>query len=31
MGKKGIPHEELLQEFGLSVEDFERMARGKKD
>jgi hypothetical protein len=30
-GGKGIPHEEVLQEFGLTADDFERMAHGKKD
>ena len=30
-GGKGIPHEEVLQEFGLTVEDFRRMAHGEKD
>lgn len=30
-GGKGIPHEEVLQEFGLTTEDFQRMAHGKKD
>ena len=30
-GGKGIPHEEVLQDFGLSTEDFHRMAHGKKD
>jgi hypothetical protein len=29
-GGKGIPHEEMLRDFGLSTEDFERMAHGKK-
>ena len=29
-GGKGIPHEEVLQEFGLSMEDFRRMADGEK-
>jgi hypothetical protein len=27
---KGIPHDEILQDFGLTYEDFARMARGKK-
>ena len=30
-GGKGIPHEEVLQDFGLTTEDFQRMAHGKKD
>jgi hypothetical protein len=30
-GGKGIPHEEVLQDFGLMTEDFHRMAHGKKD
>jgi hypothetical protein len=30
-GGKGIPHDEVLQDFGLTVEDFHRMAHGKKD
>ena len=30
-GGKGIPHEEMLQDFGLTTEDFHRMAHGKKD
>jgi hypothetical protein len=30
-GGKGIPHEEVLQDFGLTTEDFHRMAHGKKD
>ena len=30
-GGKGIPHEEVLQDFGLTAEDFHRMAHGKKD
>jgi len=30
-GGKGIPHEEVLQDFGLTTEDFERMAHAKKD
>jgi len=29
-GGTGIPHEEILQDFGLSKEDFHRMAHGKK-
>jgi hypothetical protein len=29
-GGKGIPHEEVLRDFGLTAEDFERMAHGKK-
>lgn len=27
---KGIPHDEILQDFGLTSEDFHRMAHGKK-
>lgn len=30
-GGKGIPHEEVLKDFGLTTEDFHRMAPGKKD
>jgi len=30
-GGKGIPHEEVLRDFGLTAEDFHRMAHGKKD
>jgi hypothetical protein len=30
-GGKGIPHEELLQDLGLTTEDFRRMAEAKKD
>jgi hypothetical protein len=30
-GGKGILHEELLQDFGLTTDDFHRMAHGKKD
>ena len=30
-GGKGIPHEDVLQDFGLTPEDFRRMADGKKD
>jgi len=30
-GGKGIPHEEVLQDFGLTTKDFHRMAHGKKD
>jgi hypothetical protein len=30
-GGKGIPHEEVLQDFGLTTEDFHRMAHAKKD
>jgi hypothetical protein len=30
-GGQGIPHEKVLQDFGLTTEDFQRMARGKKD
>jgi len=30
-GGKGIPHEAVLQDFGLTTEDFHRMAHGKKD
>jgi len=30
-GGKGIPHEEVLKDFGLTTEDFHRMAHGKKD
>ncbi len=30
-GGKGISHEEVLQDFGLTKEDFQRLARGKKD
>ena len=29
-GGKGIPHEAVLQECGLSMEDFHRMAHGEK-
>lgn len=29
-GGKGIPHEEVLQDFGLTSEDFHRMAYVKK-
>jgi len=29
-GGKGIPHEEVLRDFGLTIDDFERMAHGKK-
>ncbi len=29
-GGKGIPHEEVLRDFGLTSEDFYRMAHGKK-
>ncbi|MCC6365039.1 MAG: hypothetical protein IT165_16100 [Bryobacterales bacterium] len=28
-GGKGIPHEEVLRDFGLSADDFHRMAHGK--
>jgi hypothetical protein len=27
---KGIPHEEVLGDFGLTTDDFERMPHGKK-
>lgn len=30
-GGKGIPHEEVLQDFGLTTNDFRRMAHRKKD
>ena len=30
-GGRGISHEELLQDFGLTTEDFHRMAHGEKD
>jgi hypothetical protein len=30
-GGKGIPHTEILQDFGLTTEDFHHMAHGKKD
>jgi len=30
-GGKGIPHDEVLQDFGLTTEDFHRMAHAKKD
>ena len=30
-GGKGIPHEEVLQDFGLTTQDFLYMAHGKKD
>lgn len=30
-GGRGIPHEEVLKDFGLTTEDFDRMAHGKKD
>jgi hypothetical protein len=30
-GGKGIPHEEVLKDFGLTTDDFQRMAHGKKD
>jgi hypothetical protein len=30
-GGKGIPHEEVLQDLGLTTEDFRRMAHGEKD
>jgi hypothetical protein len=30
-GGKGIPHEEILQDLGLTTEDFHHMAQGKKD
>jgi hypothetical protein len=29
-GGRGIPHEEVLHDFGLTMEDFERMAHAKK-
>ena len=29
-GGKGIPHEEVLRDLGLTTEDFERLAHGKK-
>jgi len=29
-GGKGIPHNEVLQDLGLTEEDFQRMAHGKK-
>jgi hypothetical protein len=29
-GGEGIPHEKILQDFGLTTEDFERMAHGEK-
>jgi hypothetical protein len=30
-GGKGIPHEEVLRGFGLTADDFHRMAHGNKD
>ena len=30
-GGRGIPHEEVLQDFGLTVEGFRRMAHDEKD
>jgi len=30
-GGKGIPHEEVLHDLGLTTEDFHRMAHGKKN
>ena len=30
-GGKGIPHAEILRDFGLTTEDFQHMAHGKKD
>lgn len=30
-GGRGIPHEEVLRDFGLTMEDFRRMAHDKKD
>jgi len=30
-GGKGIPHDEILRDFGLTTEDFLRMAHGEKD
>jgi len=30
-GGKGIPHEEVLKDFGLTTEDFLSMAHGKRD
>ena len=30
-GGKGIAHEEVLREFGLTTDDFHRMAHGKED
>jgi hypothetical protein len=30
-GRKGIPHEEVLRDFGLTADDFHRMAHGNKD
>jgi len=30
-GGKGIPHQEILQELGLTTEDFLSMAHGKED
>jgi len=29
-GGKGIPHEQVLHDLGLTTEDFQRMADGKK-
>ena len=29
-GGEGIPHEKILQDFGLTTEDFQRMAHGEK-
>jgi hypothetical protein len=29
-GGAGIPHEKILQDFGLTTEDFQRMAHGEK-
>jgi hypothetical protein len=30
-GGEGIPHEEVLRDFGLTTEDFQRLAHGEKD
>ena len=30
-GGEGIPHEDVLQDLGLTAEDFRRMAHGEKD
>jgi hypothetical protein len=31
LGDKGVPHQEVLQDFGLTPDAFQRMAHGKKD
>ncbi len=30
-GGSGIPHQEVLQDFSLTTDDFERMAHGEED